>query len=159
MPESLPNPDPFACQLRVVLREVSPLIWRRLLVRGDSSIANLHATLHLVLGWSDEHLHRFVIHGREYGGAHLGGVPSAMTPAMSGWPISACARASASTSTTSAMAGSTTSGSSRSCLWSPDGGIRSASLAGGRFPRTAAVGHGPSWMRQRYSISWLRSTW
>ena len=74
MPESLSNPDPFACQLRVVLRGVSPLIWRRLLIWGDSSIADLHATLQLVLGWSDEHLHRFVIHGREYGVARLGGV-------------------------------------------------------------------------------------
>jgi len=40
----------------VVLRGVSPLIWRRLLVRSDSSIADLHATLQLAFGWSDEHL-------------------------------------------------------------------------------------------------------
>ena len=31
-------------QLRVVLRGVSPLIWRRLLVRSDSTIADLHVT-------------------------------------------------------------------------------------------------------------------
>jgi hypothetical protein len=36
-------------QFRVVLRGVSPLIWRRLLVRSDSSIADLHATLQLDL--------------------------------------------------------------------------------------------------------------
>ena len=54
-------------QLRVVLRGVSPLIWRRLLVRGDSTVADLHATLQVALGWSDEHLHRFVIQGRHYG--------------------------------------------------------------------------------------------
>ena len=45
----------------------APPIWRRLLVRSDSSIADLHATLQLALGWSDDHLHRFVAHGREYG--------------------------------------------------------------------------------------------
>ncbi len=61
-------------QLRVVLRGVSPLIWRRLLVRSDSTIADLHATLQRVLGWSDEHLNRFVIHGREYGVGHDGGI-------------------------------------------------------------------------------------
>jgi hypothetical protein len=61
-------------QLRVVLRGVSPLIWRRLLVRSDSSIADLHATLQIALGWSDEHLNRFVIHGREYGVWHDGGI-------------------------------------------------------------------------------------
>src|SRR5713226_2623208 len=61
-------------QLRVVLRGVSPLIWRRFLVRSDSTIANLHATLQLALGWSDEHLNRFVIHGRQCGVWHNGGI-------------------------------------------------------------------------------------
>jgi len=54
-------------QLCVVLRGISPLIWRRLLVRSDSTIADLHAIFQLALGWSDEHLNRVVIHGREYG--------------------------------------------------------------------------------------------
>jgi len=71
MPGS-PPAGPFVYQLRVVLRGASPLIWRRLLVRSDSSIADLHATLQLTLGWSDEHLNRFVIHGREYGVAPPG---------------------------------------------------------------------------------------
>jgi Plasmid pRiA4b ORF-3-like protein len=61
-------------QLRVVLHGVSPLIWRRLVVRNDSTIADLHATLQIALGWSDEHLNRFVIHGREYGVWHDGGI-------------------------------------------------------------------------------------
>jgi hypothetical protein len=68
MPVPPTNPEPVVYQLRVVLRGVSPLIWRRLLVRSDSTIADLHASLQLVFGWSDEHLNRFVIHGREYGG-------------------------------------------------------------------------------------------
>jgi hypothetical protein len=54
MPEPLTNPEPVVYQLRVVLRGVSPLIWRRLLVRSDSTIADLHATLQIALGWSDE---------------------------------------------------------------------------------------------------------
>jgi len=45
------------------VNRISPLIWRRLLVRSDSSIANLHATLLTGVGWNDEHLHRFVIQG------------------------------------------------------------------------------------------------
>jgi hypothetical protein len=44
------NPEPVVYQLRVVLRGVSPLIWRRLLVRSDSTIADLHATFSL--GWA-----------------------------------------------------------------------------------------------------------
>jgi hypothetical protein len=74
MPDAPPTSSLSAYQLRVVLRGVSPLIWRRLLVPGDSSIADLHATLQLAFGWSDEHLNRFVIHGREYGVAHPGGL-------------------------------------------------------------------------------------
>jgi Plasmid pRiA4b ORF-3-like protein len=74
MPGSPPPAGPFVYQLRVVLRGVSPLIWRRLLVHSDSSIADLHATLQIALGWSDEHLNRFVIHSREYGVAHPGGL-------------------------------------------------------------------------------------
>src|SRR5207249_1732942 len=60
MSEPSPNPEPVVYQLRIVLRGVSPLIWRRLLVRSDSTIADLHATFQLALGWSDEHLNRFV---------------------------------------------------------------------------------------------------
>jgi len=61
-------------QLRVVLHGVSPLIWRRLLVPGDASVADVHAVLQIVFGWDGEHLHRFVIHGVEYGIGYAGGV-------------------------------------------------------------------------------------
>lgn len=71
-PDTLPVPAVY--QLRVVLREISPLIWRRVLVRADSSIADLHVTLQTAFGWADAHLHRFVIHGREYGSAYSGGI-------------------------------------------------------------------------------------
>ncbi|MEO7206597.1 MAG: plasmid pRiA4b ORF-3 family protein [Steroidobacteraceae bacterium] len=62
-------------QLRAVLRGISPLIWRRLLVRSDSSLAQLHETLQMAFGWEDVHLNRFEIHGREYGVYRDGGPP------------------------------------------------------------------------------------
>jgi hypothetical protein len=46
-------------QLRAVLRGISPLIWRRLLVRSDSTVAQLHEVLQVAFGWDDEHLNRF----------------------------------------------------------------------------------------------------
>jgi hypothetical protein len=61
-------------QFRVYLREISPAIWRRLLLRSDQAIADLHYTLQIALGWSDFHLNRFVIHGKESGVAHIGGI-------------------------------------------------------------------------------------
>ncbi|MFZ0159496.1 MAG: plasmid pRiA4b ORF-3 family protein [Kineosporiaceae bacterium] len=53
-------------QLRVVLAGISPLIWRRLLVAETATLADLHAVLQTSFGWSDEHLHRFIVHGVEY---------------------------------------------------------------------------------------------
>ncbi|HSH78243.1 MAG TPA: plasmid pRiA4b ORF-3 family protein [Herpetosiphonaceae bacterium] len=61
-------------QLKVSLRDISPLIWRRLLVTSDTSIAHLHAILQIALGWEDVHLHRFHIHGKDYGSSCLGGI-------------------------------------------------------------------------------------
>ena len=54
-------------QLRVVLAGISPMVWRRLLVPAETSVAGLHAILQTAFGWSDEHLHRFTIHAVEYG--------------------------------------------------------------------------------------------
>jgi hypothetical protein len=45
-------------QLRIWIQEISPQIWRRLLVRSDSTIAQLHDTLQIAFGWTDEHLHQ-----------------------------------------------------------------------------------------------------
>ncbi len=58
---------PSIYQLRIVLRGISPLIWRRLLVYSDTTLAQLHDILQLVFDWSDEHLHEFHIHGKDYG--------------------------------------------------------------------------------------------
>jgi pRiA4b ORF-3-like protein len=64
----------LAYQLRVWLREISPAIWRRLLVRSDSTIADLHYILQITMGWTDFHLHQFIIHGKSYGVSKTGGI-------------------------------------------------------------------------------------
>jgi Plasmid pRiA4b ORF-3-like protein len=66
-------PPPTIYQFHVWLRGISPLIWCRLLLRSDQSIADLHYALQLAFGWSDSHLHRFRIHGKEFGVHHMGG--------------------------------------------------------------------------------------
>jgi len=65
---------PVIYQLKVVLKGISPMIWRRLQVSGDSTIADLHCILQIVVGWSDEHLNRFTIHGNQYGVSHPSGI-------------------------------------------------------------------------------------
>jgi hypothetical protein len=61
-------------QLKVSLRGISPMVWRRLLVTSDTTIAELHDVLQIAMGWEDLHLHRFRVHGREYGVARSGGL-------------------------------------------------------------------------------------
>ncbi len=51
-------------QLWVILKDISPLIWRRLLVPGDYSIADLHYILQIAFDWDNVHLHRFEIYGK-----------------------------------------------------------------------------------------------
>src|SRR5664279_230033 len=75
MPDTMqPAPLPSLYQLRVVVRGVSPLIWRRLLLPADTTIAGLHAVLQIAFGLTGTHLRRFVVHGREYGIGYVGGV-------------------------------------------------------------------------------------
>lgn len=50
------------------------MIWRRLLVRSDSTIADLHYTLQIAMGWDDFHLHEFIIRGKRYGVSRIGGL-------------------------------------------------------------------------------------
>jgi hypothetical protein len=67
------HPGAEIYQLGAVLRGISSLIWRRLLVRSDSTVAQLHEALQVAFGWTDEHLNRFEIRGREFGVYRDGG--------------------------------------------------------------------------------------
>jgi hypothetical protein len=60
--------------LHLWIRQISPMIWRRVLVRSDSTLAQLHDVIRIAFDWSDTHLHRFRIHGRDYGVNQLGGL-------------------------------------------------------------------------------------
>jgi hypothetical protein len=47
--------------LRVELRHIEPLIWRRVHVPTEISLPKLHDVLQVVMGWTDSHLHSFRI--------------------------------------------------------------------------------------------------
>jgi hypothetical protein len=68
-----PGSEGRVYQLRVVVSGVSPLIWRRLLVDDDTTIAALHSILQVAFGWHDDHLHEFTIHATGYGISYTGG--------------------------------------------------------------------------------------
>ena len=54
-------------QLRIVLRGISPLIWRRVLVHDTTTLAQLHEIIQILFEWRDEHLYDFHIYGKDYG--------------------------------------------------------------------------------------------
>jgi hypothetical protein len=54
-------------QIKVTLCESKPPIWRRILVPSDITLAKLHRILQAVMGWTDSHLHQFIVEGTYYG--------------------------------------------------------------------------------------------
>ena len=54
-------------ELKVVLKEIKPPIWREVEVSGDMTLHQLHQGLQVVMGWTNSHLYLFDVDGREYG--------------------------------------------------------------------------------------------
>ena len=48
-------------RFRVELLETEPLVWREIEVPGDYTFWDLHVAIQDAMGWSDYHLHRFVV--------------------------------------------------------------------------------------------------
>jgi hypothetical protein len=46
-------------QLRIMLEDVHPAVWRRLLVPGSVRLDKLHRMFQAAMGWEDRHLHSF----------------------------------------------------------------------------------------------------
>ncbi len=52
--------------LKVTLAELKPSVWRRLEVAGDIALDELHLVLQAVMGWTNSHLHQFVVGETRY---------------------------------------------------------------------------------------------
>jgi hypothetical protein len=57
-------------QVKVTLKHSKPPIWRRILVRSDITLAELHRILQAVMGWWDYHLHQFIVGQTYFGQPH-----------------------------------------------------------------------------------------
>ena len=53
-------------QIKVTLRESKPPIWRRLLVSDSTTLYTLHKIIQAAMGWTDSHLHQFIIEGEYF---------------------------------------------------------------------------------------------
>jgi len=52
---------PTAYQLRVTLLGIRPPVWRRILVPPEASVDYLHRAIQVAMGWTDSHLHHFLL--------------------------------------------------------------------------------------------------
>ena len=66
--------QPEAYCVHAWIRGVHPMLWRRFLIRSDSTLADLHVVLQIGFDWTDFHLHRFRIRKKDYAVPRLGGL-------------------------------------------------------------------------------------
>ncbi len=50
------------------------MIWCRLRISANTSLAALHYIIQIVQGWGDDYLHQFHIYGKDYGISYDGGI-------------------------------------------------------------------------------------
>ena len=54
-------------QIKITLKYSKPPIWRRLLVPDSINLYKLHQIIQVAMGWTDSHLHQFIIDEAYYG--------------------------------------------------------------------------------------------
>lgn len=53
-------------QLQIALKDFKPKIWRRVLIPADTLLPDLHKIIQTSMGWTNSHLHQFIINGTYY---------------------------------------------------------------------------------------------
>lgn len=57
-------------QLKVTLKGSNPAIWRKVQVPSHITLYKLQRILQIIMGWTNTHLHQFIINGTCYGQSH-----------------------------------------------------------------------------------------
>ena len=70
-PPSFPPSFGDVFELRVVLRDIEPAVWRRVRVPADAPLGVVHDVLQIALGWTNSHLHDFQIGTIRFGMADI----------------------------------------------------------------------------------------
>ena len=58
--------QPTIYQFRLTVKDISPLIWRRVWLRGDQTLSDLHYAIQISMGWTDSYLNQFNLRGKNY---------------------------------------------------------------------------------------------
>ncbi len=54
-------------EIKITLLELTPEIWRLVVIPRDITLGNLHHVIQIAMGWEDNHLHEFEIGRKRYG--------------------------------------------------------------------------------------------
>lgn len=100
---------PSGFQLRVQLKGVAPVVWRRLLVPGGVGLDKLHLMFQAAMGWTNSHVHCFRVGDLTYGTQFDGNPLDELDETAVNVIQALGTNAALSTSTTSGTLGSTTS--------------------------------------------------
>src|SRR4029453_11136790 len=68
---SSPPPSGSILQLKLWLKLVSPMVWRRVLVPADFTLRELHGVFQVAMGWEGLHLFQFCLRAARYGSCAL----------------------------------------------------------------------------------------
>lgn len=58
---------PAIYQVKIAFSDITPAIWRRLLMPADTSLARLHHIIQAAFGWLNYHLHQYIVDERYFG--------------------------------------------------------------------------------------------
>jgi hypothetical protein len=64
------SPTDAIATLRIEIKYIEPLIWRRVAVRTSMNFMGLHKVIQAAMGWLDYHLWEFIVDERKYGIPH-----------------------------------------------------------------------------------------
>ena len=65
-------------QVKMWVLGISPMGWRRVLVRDTCSLRELHGVIQVAMGWEGQHLYHFCLRSKRYGSWKV----SASTPGL-----------------------------------------------------------------------------
>lgn len=67
LPFEAKKAEDIVYQIKITLKDIKPVIWRKILVKANINLFTLHVILQEVMGWTGGHLHQFFIDGEYYG--------------------------------------------------------------------------------------------
>lgn len=72
MPAVKRSSEASVYQLKITLLDSKPPIWRRVLVTSDTTLHKLHGIIQDTMGWTNSHLHQFILNEEYYSQPEFG---------------------------------------------------------------------------------------